>query len=443
MTTKKVMWLAGAAVVLLVLASLFVQGLTGAVYAQDDEGEIDIFLEDDELVAEEGGEPLEEVTPLSELVEDPEQFEDEEVTLTDSVGATFGRRAFALGQDDQEVLIFTTDPEGFPSGLVRRGARLRVVGEAGVFDRAAFEEEFGVSVTRRFARRFAEQPFVVAGPADVEAAAEADVVVEPEVEAVVTPQAEVAVSPEVEVVVTPEADVVVTPEANVAVRPEADVEVQPEVELDLTPEVDIFAQPEVDIGVTPEVIIEVQPEVEIAVTPNVQVAVTPNVQVETESEVAVEAADADVDVEAAEEEVGVSANLRTVVLVDEEGNQLGQARFTTTRRGRLLLELTSNEFDPTTQYLAIVPAAVCEAPDFEMGDEETILDLSGFDFQEVGTLGENDVEANEFFTLIAGFDTSQLTGDEGGALAVHRGRSARSDIIACGVIDEGLAAEQG
>ncbi|MDQ4078685.1 MAG: hypothetical protein M3220_20895, partial [Chloroflexota bacterium] len=136
--TKKMIRLLGACLGLLLLVGLAVQGFTGVAYAQGEQEE-DIFAVTEE---EEAGAEEADGTPLSELVENPEQFEDEEVTLIDTVGATFGRRAFALGEEDQEVLIFTEDPQGFARDVVQTGATVRVVGEAGIFDRATFEEEF-------------------------------------------------------------------------------------------------------------------------------------------------------------------------------------------------------------------------------------------------------------------------------------------------------------
>ncbi|MDQ4075657.1 MAG: hypothetical protein M3220_05335 [Chloroflexota bacterium] len=62
--------------------------------------------------------------------------------------------------------------------------------------------------------------------------------------------------------------------------------------------------------------------------------------------------------------------------------------------------------------------------------------MTGDDVGRTGQVGaETEVgTGNEFFNVTRGFDTSQLTDEDGAAIVVHRGRSARSQIVACGVI---------
>ncbi|MDQ4078290.1 MAG: hypothetical protein M3220_18845 [Chloroflexota bacterium] len=159
---------------------------------------------------------------------------------------------------------------------------------------------------------------------------------------------------------------------------------------------------------------------------------------------------------------GLPLDLPTVALRDEEGNVIGQADFTRTRRDRLLLKIDAAGIDPTRQLVAIAPDEVCDAEDFEVVVSQ-ILDLSQYiflaeptswvdeEFVEDGLADEallDETETafdeefdREYFVVLPHFAAANLFRGEGSALVVHRGRSARSDIITCGVITEDLAAE--
>ncbi|MDQ4078361.1 MAG: hypothetical protein M3220_19210, partial [Chloroflexota bacterium] len=86
------------------------------------------------------------------------------------------------------------------------------------------------------------------------------------------------------------------------------------------------------------------------------------------------------------DETDTERDLPTVELQDEEGNVLGEVDFVPTPRGRLLIELNAQEFDPIEQRLAIMDVGRCETPDFDTVGEE-IQDLSNLRFfQDVDTV---------------------------------------------------------
>ncbi|MDQ4077358.1 MAG: hypothetical protein M3220_14060 [Chloroflexota bacterium] len=133
------------------------------------------------------------------------------------------------------------------------------------------------------------------------------------------------------------------------------------------------------------------------------------------------------------DELRTPVDIPPVTLRDIEGNVIGEADFNWTRRSRLLLEIDAVGIDPNRQRVAVAPARVCETEDFEMVGRE-ILDLSQFTFL------EDPIPAREFLAVLPRSIADDLFVEEGSAIVVHRGRSVRSDIIACGVIDEGITA---